>query len=103
MDTATALPQSSPVAAKPQADLADGPPWLDDAAMAPQPVTLAAPRRRPPVRAAAKAAALPQFEAVHWSVIALTLFTAFNILVGAFGGDEAKPRELLPIMMVVAR
>jgi hypothetical protein len=100
METAKAISPSTPFAAsaaKPLPVMDDMPPW-DETEVMP---AAAAPIRRAPVRTAAKARPLPQVEAVHWSVIAPTLFTAFNVLLGAFGGDEARPRELLPIIMVV--
>ena len=38
-------------------------------------------------------------EAVHWSVVALMLFTAISVLIGAYGGHAAAPKELLPIVI----
>ena len=107
METAKAISQSRPFAVKflPADDL---PPWEDSAAsltaapVAAAPIVAANPPvRRAPPRAAARMRPLPQVEAVHWGVIVLMLFTVFNVLLGAFGGDEARPRELLPIVMVV--
>jgi hypothetical protein len=38
-------------------------------------------------------------EAVHWSVVALTVITALSVLIGAYGLGAAPPRELLPIVI----
>lgn len=38
-------------------------------------------------------------ETVHWSVVALTAFTALSVLIGAYGGHGAPPRELLPVVI----
>lgn len=38
-------------------------------------------------------------ETVHWSVVALTLFTAMGVLIGAYGRNTPEPRELLPIVI----
>lgn len=78
------------LAAKSQAVMADLPPWLEETE-APQ----AYPARRQHLRT------MPAPEVVHWSVALLTLFTALSVLLGAFGA-EARPRELLPIMITSA-
>jgi hypothetical protein len=42
-------------------------------------------------------------ETVHWSVVALTVFTAIGVMFGAYGRNSHEPRELLPIMVYKAR
>lgn len=85
MDTAEPL-------AHPQTPLTETtPPWLEDDGIAPA---------ARPVRAAI-VRDLHQTEGLHWSVVALTLFTAACVLLSARGGEVSHPRELLPVMITV--
>jgi len=42
-------------------------------------------------------------EALHWGVVALTVLTAMSVVMGAYRGQAAAPKELLPIMMIAPR
>jgi hypothetical protein len=94
METATTIPQPLAVpalAAMPRPATAEGPPpWQDES-----------PARAADLRLRRPAPASRLGEALHWGVVALTLFTAFSVLLGAFGG-HTRPRELLPIMIISA-
>lgn len=81
----TPQPIPPPAARPPVPD--DLPPWLEEA---PAPAAVARRPRRP--RPAHEA------EAVHWSVLALMLFTAASVLIGTHG-SASGPKELLPIMI----
>jgi hypothetical protein len=87
METPQAMPQpaAAPKALAPA--LAPGaaglPPWF-----------LGEPHRR-----RARTASPGRGEKVHWSVVALTLFTALS-LVSGWHGAASSPRELLPIMVL---
>ena len=91
METAKAIPLPVPglmtPANAPTLPADDLPPWLQEAPAPPRERAAAVPERRE--------------EGLHWGVVALTLFTAFSVLLGAFGG-HTRPRELLPIMITTA-
>jgi hypothetical protein len=83
------VPLVGPQAASPS------PPWLEDDTI---PLMVArAPAPRQPLPAAPS---LPPAQAVHWSIVVLTLVTAASVLLGSYGGGVSRPRELLPVMIV---
>lgn len=93
METPETIPQASAVeanSAKPQMATAGTPPWVQDC---PEPLS---------VRTATARLGRP-VETVHWSVVALTIFTALGVMIGAYGRNSSEPRELLPIMVYKAR
>lgn len=86
METPETIPQALAVEA-PSANAAAGaPPWGQDR---PAPTVFAVPVVRLERRV----------ETIHWSVIALTAFTAIAVLFGAYGRNSSHPRELLPIVV----
>lgn len=102
MEPIKAIPQPNPLAAtpaKPPASMDDLPPWLEIAAERPAAAPAAANRVSPRRVPAGGRAVAGEFEKVHWSVVALTLFTAACVLFGSHGVDGSQPRELLPIMI----
>jgi hypothetical protein len=70
-------------------------PWVQDEAVA-----KAAPRPpvcRPDVPASRS---MPRAETIHWSIVLLTMATATSVLLGSCAVGAARPRELLPLMIV---
>lgn len=90
-----------PAMAAPQPMVDDLPPWEADGV---EPAAVAAVPARPGPRPRGGVSGRrnrpePAFEAVHWSIVALTAATALSILAGSYGSEPSRPRELLPIVM----
>jgi hypothetical protein len=97
METPKAIPQPSTIPAPvtgPQA-AENSPPWLEADAV-PLAVSSAPASRR----TSSPAQPLQTAEAVHWSIVVLTLATAASVLLGSYGGKVSRPKELLPVMIV---
>jgi hypothetical protein len=96
METPKAIAQPSTVLAHATCSqtVDQSPPWLESNT-APAMPSAPAPRR-----SLLPAPSLPRPEAVHWSIVALTLVTAASVLIGAYGGQVSRSRELLPVMIV---
>ena len=89
METPETIPQAvaaEATPAKPQPAAADTPPWVQDRPVPLSVLTASARLERPR-------------ETVHWSIVALTAFTAIAVLIGAYGRNSSEPRELLPIVI----
>ena len=89
METPETTPQASAVeanSAKPQPAAAATPPWARDR---PEPLSILTATARPQRPG----------ETVHWSIVALTVFTAMGVMIGAYGRNRSEPRELLPIVI----
>jgi hypothetical protein len=89
METPETIPQAPAVeanSAKLQMAAAGAAPWVQDC---PEPLS---------VRTATARLEGPG-ETVHWSVVALTVFTAMGVMIGAYGRNSSEPRELLPIVV----
>lgn len=89
METPKAIPAAQTAEAnvvKPQRTADGALPWVEDS---PEPLAAltATVRLDRPV------------EVVHWTVVALTVFTALSVLFGAYGRSASQPRELLPIVI----
>jgi hypothetical protein len=95
MDTPQPIPQPTIGQAPTVSPQAEALPWLSDE------VVVAAPSVSAVCRTSA-AAAKPQHpaEAVHWSIVLLTLATAASVLFGSYAGVVSRPKELLPVMIV---
>ena len=89
METPETIPQAPAVeasSATPQMATAGAPPWTQD--------------RREPLSVLTATARLERpGETVHWSIVALTIFTAMGVMIGAYGRKASEPRELLPIVV----
>jgi hypothetical protein len=71
------------------------PPWTQEEAEAK--AAPCAQTRRPE---APDTRSLPRDETVHWSIVLLTMATATSVLFSSCAIGAARPRELLPVMIV---
>jgi hypothetical protein len=92
METPQAIPQ--PATVEPQTP-DQFLPWFPDDALA-----TAAPLAQERRSRAPAARSRPPAETVHWSIVLLTMATAASVLLGSYAVRAARPRELLPVMVV---
>jgi hypothetical protein len=92
MATAQTTEPSVAAPTKPQVTALEQAPWDIDPPAAPK-----AASRRPSRRPARRAGP----EAIHWSVVALTIATAASIVFGAHGVERTRPGEALPLVIAI--